>query len=66
MDGGTPVRAPRFGPALNVVYRNVNGALLFADGDTPLAGVVLDLIPACGQVYGIDAVRNPYKRSHVD
>jgi RNA polymerase sigma factor (sigma-70 family) len=59
--------APRFGKALNVVYRSVNGdpsALLFA-GDSPYAVLVLDLTPD-GQVCGIYAVGNPDKLSYID
>ncbi|MBE1491497.1 RNA polymerase sigma factor SigJ [Plantactinospora soyae] len=60
--------AARFGKALDVVYRSVNGdpsALLFAD-DTPYAVIVLDLTPDGGQVRGIYSVANPDKLSHVN
>jgi RNA polymerase sigma factor (sigma-70 family) len=60
--------APRFGKALNVAYRSVNGdpaALLFA-GDTLFAVIVLDLTPDGSQVCGIYSVGNPDKLSHVD
>jgi len=59
---------PRFGKALNVVYRSVNGdpsALLFA-GDTLYAVIVLDLTPDGSQVCGIYSVANPEKLSHVE